>query len=247
MAFRSALCIPALFLCVTAFSQSPSQSPDQAPEPIQSQNQSQDQTAPQSTSNLPRSFHDPLLNITYFYPARFVPAAAATAPEAGPQCVKSNLSASSITPVDTSVFVLSTIDSTCPAVLSGAARLGPFVREQLLRQLKRYGDPVIIQDSTHYTIDGHPAVIAVASAKPASEPAVNGATPVKTTFAAKACFLGNIPVKAHKKNEPVDPPKHVFCFDFTTQQQTLLSLMFSFSMQFDADSPQPLVPGSALR
>lgn len=223
MVSRSAAPVLFLLLCAAAFSQTPTQ----------------------PNSNLPQSFHDPLLNITYFYPGRFVPAAAATEP--GPQCVKSTLSGSSTTPIDTSVFVLSTIDNTCPAILNGAAHLGPFVREQLLRQLKRYGDPVITQDPTRYTIDGHPAVIAVASAKPAADPALNNLTAVKTTYAAKACFLGNVPVKPHKKSDPVDPPKHVLCFDFTTQQQTLLSLMFSFSLQFDNNSPQPLVPGSALR
>jgi hypothetical protein len=230
-----------LLICVTVFSQTPDQ----------------------PASNLPKSFHDPLLNITYFYPGRFTPAAAEPSapassadssssaqsgnPESNRLCAQSNLSASSVAPVGTSVFVLSTIDGTCPSVLHGAATdTGAFTREQILRQLKQYGNPVITQEPTHYTIDGHPAVITLASAQaPASGTA--GITPPKVTYAAKACFLGTIPVKPRKRSDPVDQPKHVLCFDFTTQERDLLSLMFGFSIQFDADSPQPLVPGSALR
>ena len=96
MVFRSAASALLLLLCATAFSQ----------------------TSDQPASNVPKSFHDPVLNITYFYPGRFIPATppAPAKPESGavvaPQCVKSDLSASSLTPVGTSVFVLSTIDNT---------------------------------------------------------------------------------------------------------------------------------------
>jgi hypothetical protein len=210
------------------------------------------------SSNLPKSFHDPLLNITYFYPGRFipaepsapanVPAESTSATPATRLCAQSNLSASSISPVGTSVFVLSTIDNTCPGVLHGASTdLGAFTREQVLRQLKQYGDPVITQEPTHYTIDGHPAVITLASAQAAETPGTTGITPPRITYAAKACLFGNVPVKPRKRSDPVDQPRHVLCFDFTTQQRDLLPLMFSFSMQFDNESPQPLVPGSALR
>jgi hypothetical protein len=231
-----------LLLCLTAFSQPPDQ----------------------PTSSLPKTFHDPLLNITYFYPGRFVPAApvpAAPEPAAPPQgtdhsssaaphplCAQSTLSASSVASVGSSVFVLSTIDNTCPSVLHGAVtNLGAFTREQVLRQLKQYGDPVITQEPTHYTIDGHPAVITMASAQPAVTPNPNSITPPKVTYAAKACLLGNIPVKSRKRSDPVDSPRHVLCFDFTTQHRDMLPLMYGFSMQFDKDSPQPLVPSSALR
>jgi len=213
-----------------------------------------------SSSNLPKSFHDPLLNITYFYPGRFIPAPpdpatqpAQSSSESGSAvptrlCAQSNLSASSISPVGTSVFVLSTIDNTCPSVLHGASTdLGAFTREQVLRQLKQYGDPIITQEPTHYTIDGHPAVVTLASAQAAVTPGTSGITPPKITYAAKACLLGNVPVKPRKRSDPVDQPRHVLCFDFTTQQRDLLPLMFSFSVQFDNESPQPLVPGSALR
>ena len=225
MVLRSAASL-LLLVCATAFSQPPDQ----------------------AASNIPKTFHDPLLNITYFYPGRFTPAEpSAPSSSTTPLCAQSDLSASSVTPVGTSVFVLSTIDNTCPEILHGAAAdLGAFTREQILRQLKQYGDPIITQQPTRYTIDGHPAVITLASAQAPPSGTAN-ITPPKITYAAKACFFGAVPAKPRKKFDPVEQPKHVLCFDYTTQERDLLSLLFAFSMQFDKDSPQPLVPGSALR
>jgi hypothetical protein len=236
MAFRSAASAFLLLLCAVAFSQTPDQ----------------------PASNVPKSFHDPLLNITYFYPGRFTPAPAEPAPKpsssssssqpSSPQCAQSTLSASSTNSATTSVFVLSTIDNACPGILHGAATdLGAFTREQVLRQLKRYGDPVIIQEPSHYTIDGHLAAITLASAQAPDNGVTTTIMQPKVTYAAKACWLGNIPAKPHKRTDPVDEAKHVLCFDFTTQQRDLFSLMFAFSIQFDNGSPQPLVPGNALR
>jgi hypothetical protein len=205
------------------------------------------QTSDQTNSRIPKSFHDSALNVTYFYPGRFVPDPESISPKPGtdgaPRCARSTLFANSVTPVDTSSFVLSTIDNTCPNVLHGAILLGPFVREQILRQLKQYGEPTITQEPTNYTINGHPAAIALASVP---MPEVKGKIPT-TTYAAKACVLGNIPVKPKKKSDPVDPTRHVLCFDFTTLHQDLYHLMFAFSMQFDNDPPQPMVPGSVIR
>jgi hypothetical protein len=205
------------------------------------------QTSDQTNPNLPKSFHDPALNVTYFYPGRFVPDPASIAPkpnaDPAPKCAHSTLFANSVTPVDTSSFVLSTIDNTCPNVLRGATLLGPFIREQILRQLKQYGEPTITQEPTNYAIDGHPASIVLASVP---MPETKGTVPT-TTYAAKACVLGNIPVKARKKSDPVDPTRHVLCFDFTTLHKDLYTLMFAFSMQFDTDPPQPMVPGSVIR
>jgi hypothetical protein len=205
------------------------------------------QTANQPNPNVPKSFHDPALNVTYFYPGRFVPDPESVAPkpnaDATPKCAHSTLFANSSTPIDISSFVLSTIDSTCPNVLHGATLLGPFVREQILRQLKQYGEPTVTQEPTNYTIDGHPAAIVLASVP---MPETKGKIPT-TTYAAKACVLGNIPVKPSKKSIPVEPTRHVLCFDFTTQHSDLYTLMFGFSMQFDNDSPQPMVPGSVIR
>jgi hypothetical protein len=206
------------------------------------------QTAAQPNPNLPKSFHDAALNVTYFYPGRFVPDPESLSPHpaAGeaPKCAHSILFANSVTPVDTSSFVLSTIDNTCPNVLHGATFLGPFVREQILRQLKQYGEPTITQEPTLYLIDSHPAAIVLASV-PMPVTAENKIP--RTTYAAKACFLGNIPVKPRKKSEAVEPTRHVMCFDFTTQHSDLYTLMFGFSVQFDNDAPQPVVPGSVIR
>jgi hypothetical protein len=205
------------------------------------------QTSDQADPKVPKSFHDPALNVTYFYPGRFVPDLSSIAPKPDadptPKCAHSTLFANSVTPADTSSFVLSTIDNTCPNILRGATLLGPFIREQILRQLKQYGEPTITQEPTNYAIGGHPAAIVLASVP---MPEVKGKIPT-TTYAAKACVLGNIPVKARKKSQPVDPTRHVLCFDFTTLHGDLYTLMFAFSMQFDNDSPQPMVPGSVIR
>jgi hypothetical protein len=206
------------------------------------------QTPDQPNPNLPKSFHDSALSVTYFYPGRFVPDAASLVPtpaaDPTPKCAHSTLFANSVSPVDTSSFVLSTIDNTCPNVLRGATLLGPFIREQILRQLKQYGEPTITQEPTNYAIDGHPASIVLASVPMPVTP--ENRLP-RTTYAAKACVLGNIPVKARKKSDPVEPTRHVLCFDFTTLHKDLYTLMFAFTMQFDQDSPQPVVPGSVIR
>ena len=225
MVLRSSAFFVLLLVCAAAFSQ----------------------TSDQPNPNLPKSFHDSALNITYFYPGRFVPDPESIAPkpnaDAAPKCAHSTLFANSVTPVDTSSFVLSTIDNACPNVLRGATLLGPFIREQILRQLKQYGEPTITQEPTNYAIDGHPASIVLASVP---MPEVKGTIPA-TTYAAKVCVLGNIPVKPRKKSDPVDPTRHVLCFDFTTLHSDLYHLMFAFSMQFDTDPPQPMVPGSVIR
>jgi hypothetical protein len=205
------------------------------------------QAPDQPDPRLPKSFHDTALNVTYFYPGRFVadPASLNPKPDSDPtpKCAHSTLFANSVTPVDTASFVLSTIDNTCPNVLRGAVLLGPFIREQIIRQLKQYGEPTVTQEPTNYAIDGHPASIVLASVP---MPDVKGKIPT-TTYAAKACVLGNIPVKTRKKSQPVDPTRHVLCFDFTTLHQDLYTLMFAFTMQFDNDQPQPMVPGSVIR
>ncbi len=151
------------------------------------------QSADQPKANVPKSFHDASLNLTYFYPGRFVPDPESIAPkpaaDATPKCARSTLFANSVTPVDTSSFVLSTIDNTCPNVLRGATMLGPFIREQIIRQLKQYGEPTVTQEPTSYLIDGHPAAIVLASVPMPITP--ENKIP-RTTYAAKVCFLGSI-------------------------------------------------------
>jgi hypothetical protein len=69
----------------------------------------------------------------------------------------------------------------------------------------------------------------------------------RTTYAAKVCMLGNIPVKPRKRSDPVEPTRHVLCFDYTTMHSDLLNLLYGFTLQFDNDAPLPIVPGSVIR
>ena len=203
-------------------------------------------TDPRNPDTL-KSFYDYAMHITYFYPSLFVPVLSPPAPAIAsgePKCVRTTLSAKSVTQIDTSSFVLSTVDSTCPDVLHRATQLGPFIREQILRQLKQYGEPSITREPTRYEIDGRPAAIVLASVP---MPATPGSV-ARTSYAAKACVLGSLPLKARKSNShPVEPVSHVFCFDFITQNSDRLNLMLSFILQFDNEPPGPMVPGSILR
>src|SRR5580700_1740384 len=125
---------------------------------------------PQSTDlvnpDMLKSFHDYALQITYFYPSRFVPVPSPPSTvftTDTSQCVRTTLFANSVTPIDTSSFALSTVDKTCPDFLRRGTQLGPFIREEILHQLKRYGEPSITQEPTRYNIDGRPAAIILAS------------------------------------------------------------------------------------
>jgi hypothetical protein len=194
-----------------------------------------------------KRFHDDALNITYFYPSRFesVPSLPSTASATDtPQCVRTTLFANSVTPIDTSSFALSTVDSTCPGFLRPGTQLGPFIREEILHQLKQYGEPSVTQEPTRYNIDGRPAAIILASV-PMPETSGKAA---RTTYAVKACALAGIPVKARKNDsKPVGSISHILCFDFTTQNSDLLNLMFSFIVQFDDDPLTPMFPASVVR
>ncbi len=199
-----------------------------------------------SAQTAQKFFHDPLLSLTYSYPGRFTsepPPPAAKSTAASPQCVQSTFAASSTTPVGSTAFLLSTIDNTCPPILHAAQQLGRFTKEQVLRQLTRYGTPVLTDDPTSYTIAGHPAALSMAWAQAPDTPS---GKPGVITYAAKACVLGNVPPKGNKKNLD-SPVKHVICFDFTTPQKDLLTLLLGFTIQFDNDPPQALIPGSILR
>jgi hypothetical protein len=66
-------------------------------------------------------------------------------------------------------------------------------------------------------------------------------------YAAKACALGSIPLKARKKSDPVELSTHVLCFDFTTQNSGMLTQMFSFIIQFENTPLEPMFPGSVIR
>lgn len=204
----------------------------------------------QPASHIPQAFHDSARGITYFYPSRFTlepGPAVSPAAEAQQKCAHTTLSGSSVTPVGTSAFVISTIDNACPAVLQAATqRLEAFTREQVLRQLKQYGEPVIVHDPARYAVGGHPAAITIASVERPGPSNVNNVVNPKITFAAKACILGEVPGK-RDKSSPAPGSQHILCFDFTTHQRDLLPLMLAFTMQFDGKGPQPIVPGSVLR
>jgi hypothetical protein len=199
----------------------------------------------QAASDTIKSFHDDALNITYFYSADFVPASsgAPVAPGDESKCGKPTLFASSITAGDSSSFTISTIDNTCPELLRRAAELRPFTREQVLLQLKQYGEPTINQVPVLYTIAGHPAAITVASV---SIPETPGKV-TQTIYAAKACAVGNVPAKTHKKSDPTEPVTHVVCIDFTTKDDGLPTQMFSFIIQFENGRLEPFFPGNVIR
>jgi hypothetical protein len=203
------------------------------------------QAAGANSAGTLKNFHDDALNITYFYPSGFVLAPdASTPPLAGSsKCMQPTLFAYSVTPVENSSFALTTIDNTCPEILRIATPLGPFTQDQILRQLKQYGDPTIIQSPTNYAIAGHPAAITVASV---AIPAGSGKV-ARIIYAAKACALGSMPSKTRKRSDPVEAVTRILCFDFTTQNGGTLTEMFSFIIQFENSPLEPMFPSSVIR
>jgi hypothetical protein len=200
-------------------------------------------TGHERTSNLPRSFHDDALNITYFYPAHFEPVTdqpGVSSDLGTDKCARTTLIADSAIPAGPSSFVLSRIDPACPELLRKATALGPFTRVQLLRQLKQFGEARVSHEPTRYLIDSRPAAITLGSVFIPSADRHAG----KTIYAAKACALSDIPIGGRKKSAPTDSLQRVLCFDFSTENRDLISLMFAFIIQFDNDPPAPLFPGS---
>jgi hypothetical protein len=155
------------------------------------------QLTDQERANLPKSFHDDALNITYFYPAHFAPVPDRPGVSVD-KCAETTLIAESAIQAGPSSFVLSKIDDACPQLLRKATALGPFTRVQLLRQLKQFGDANISHEPTRYMIDGRPAAITLGSVS--IPPADHHAG--KTIYAAKACALSGIPSKSRKKLDP---------------------------------------------
>jgi hypothetical protein len=201
------------------------------------------QITDQERANLPKSFHDDALNITYFFPAHFTPGPVPPDTDSNgttTKCPHTSLLANSAIPAGPSSFVISTIDDTCPGALREATALGPFTRMQLLRQLKQYGEPAITHEPMRYVIDGRSAAITLASVSILPTDHQAG----RTIYAAKACAADGIPAKPHKKPAAPVTVSRVLCFDFTTQNGDLINMMFSFIIQFDNDPPEPLFPGS---
>ena len=201
------------------------------------------QLSSQERANLPKSFHDDALNITYFYPAHFAPVAhlPGLSPDATTgNCSETTLIAESAVPAGPSSFVLSKIDHSCPELLRKATALGPFTRVQLLRQLKQFGKANISHEPTRYIIDGRPAAITLGSVSiPRGDHRAG-----KTIYAAKACALSDIPNGDRKRSDPTNSGGRILCFDFSTENSDLVSLMFAFIIQFDNDPPAPLFPGT---
>lgn len=207
-----------------------------------------------STSPAPalRIFHDSALDLTFAYPGEFTPVvtdAAKTQSSSSngageTQCVRSILTAGSESKLGSSAFVISVIDGACPGVLEQAEQPGSFTKEQILRQLKRYGTPSLTQEPYRYSIDGHPAAVTLGSAQP-DDPSANGGHAV-TTYAAKACFLSKMPEHSTGKQSAA-PSGEVICFDLTTQHRELLTRILAFTVKLGEGETHPIVAGSALR
>jgi hypothetical protein len=198
-----------------------------------------------------RIFHDPALDISLGYPGEFTPvvgnpASGQSASKSGgdPQCVRSILTAGSQGNLGSSAFVVSVIDSTCPGVLKQAEQQGSFTREQILRQLKGYGMASLTQEPFRYSIDGRPAAVTLAMARPDDTTDAPGRK--ATTYAAKACFLSNLPAKSSGKQNAA-ASNEVICLDYTTQNHELLTRLLSFTLKFGDGEMHPVVPGNALR
>ena len=198
------------------------------------------QLTDQERANLPKSFHDDSLNITYFYPAHFATVTYPPSVTDVSKCAETTLIAESAIKAGPSSFVLSKIDHACPELLRKATALGPFTRVQLLRQLKEFGEANISHAPTQYMIDGRPAAITLGSVSTPSADHRAG----KTIYAAKACALSDIPSGSHKKSDATNSAGRVLCFDFSTENSDLISLMFAFVVQFNNDPPAPLFPAS---
>lgn len=190
----------------------------------------------------PRIFRDASLGITYFYPRRFTPEKAPTRHT----CAHATIAGSSVTPVGSSSFVFSNITSACPSLLREAATdLDAFTSKQALGKLKVYGKPEVARGPAHYTVNDHPASVTIAVVKHPVSFDPNSIAPPRMTFVAEACVLGEVPDKRSKASL-TEQTKHVVCFDFTTQHKDLLPLILAFTVQFDGQAPEPLVPGGIL-
>ncbi len=207
-------------------------------------------------SQLPamKSFKELDFNMTFIYPANFVPAKAGiTAPATytipttrpdKPPCVQTPLSVGS-NAADTSALVFSIIDDTCPTILRDAQKLGTFTQTQILRQLQSYGTPTITMPSRSYTLDGRSAAVVLASATPA--PTASPAPPV-TTYAAKVCMFGREQAYTFGKvPSQLTATNSIICFDFTTRKREGLEPLLAQPIIFEDLPPRSLVPAALLR
>jgi hypothetical protein len=207
-------------------------------------------------SKLPpmKSFKELDFNMTFIYPADFVPAKAnvaapatytvpATRPDK-PPCVQTPLSVGS-NAAGNSALVFSIIDDACPTILHDAQKLGAFAQTQILRQLQSYGAPTITMPSRSYTLDGRSAAVVLASATPAAS--ASAAAPV-TTYAAKVCMFARVQAYTFGKVPAnLTAANSIICFDFTSRKRDGLESLLALPVVFEDLTPRSLVPAALLR
>ncbi len=207
-------------------------------------------------SQLPamKSFKELDFNMTFIYPADFIPAKrGVTAPATytipttkpdKPPCVQTPLSVGS-NAAGNSAFVFSIIDDACPTILRTAQKLAAFAQAQILRQLQNYGTPTITMQPRSFTLDGRSAAVVLASATPA--PTASPAPPV-TTYAAKVCMFGREQAYNFGKVPTQLTTAHsIICFDFTSRKRDALEPLLALPVIFDDLPPRSLVPAALLR
>jgi hypothetical protein len=197
-----------------------------------------------------KTFKAPDFDMTFIYPASFVPAdpkatvaSTYTLPKsrpANPPCVQTPLSVGANT-AGTPALVFSIVDDACPSILHDAQKLGDFVNTQILRQLKNYGTPAITKGPGLYTFDGRSAAVILASATTDAPQAV-------ITYAAKVCMLANITAYTFGKvPSQLTAANSVICFDFTSRKQDLLTPLLNLPIIFGDSAPRAMVPAAILR
>ena len=105
-----------------------------------------------SNPDVLKRFHDDTLNITYFYPSRFMAYRFLRAQPLPP--ARAMLSPHPIRqlhhPDHYPLFRPLYRRQYLSRLLAPGAQLGPFIREEILRQLKQYGQPSITEEPTRY-------------------------------------------------------------------------------------------------
>ena len=207
-------------------------------------------------SQLPamKSFKELDFNMTFIYPADFIPAKAkVTAPETytipatkpdKPPCVQTPLSVGSNT-AGNSALVFSIIDDACPTILHDAQKLGAFAQAQIIRQLQSYGTPTITMPSRSYTFDGRSAAVVLANATAA--PTASSAAPI-ISYAAKVCMFARVQAYTFGKvPSQLTAANSIICFDFTTRKRDGLEPLLALPVVFEDLTPRSLVPAALLR
>jgi hypothetical protein len=242
--------------------------------PVPSPAQSPTQSKPPAM----KAFKELDFGMTFVYPADFVPAdpkaaapteyaRSATLPTSEssstpPPCVQAPLSVGT-NAADNSALVVSIIDDACPGILRQAQKIGDFVHAQLLRQLQRYGTPVITTDTRTFPFDGRPAAVILGNATPAATPAAKPGEPkaakpdsktmpapyTGTTYAAKVCVFAKVPPASTfgKVTHKFTADDSILCFDFTSHKSDRIMPLLYLPVTFEDVNPRSLVPAAVLR